>query len=352
MRPLRDRRVGDAARVAWLLVGAVAAFLLIACVNVTNLMLARVGERRREFAVRAAIGAGRMRLARLALAESLLLSLAAGGVGLLVAFALLETFVAMAPPGIPGIAEASIDLRVFVVAALLVVVTGTAIGLWPAISVFRAGGPARAALDGHVIAGRAAARPVCAGHHADRADAGAARRLRAAAAEPVERGQRAARLRRRARRHADRGAQPRPVSDGRAWGRVLRRAARTRAGHAGCGVSRVERCAAATRASGATRWRDARSKAGRSIPTRLMPTIRIRSVTPHYFETFRIPVIDAAGRSRRPIGPASRPSRSTSPPNECCLPESARSDAAFGSPRFQAIGGQPAPARRGTRWSA
>ena len=106
VRPLRDRRVGDAARVAWLLMGAVAVFLLIACVNVTNLMLARVGERRREFGVRAAIGAGRMRLARLALAESLLLALAAGGLGLLVAFALLETFVAMAPPGIPGIADA------------------------------------------------------------------------------------------------------------------------------------------------------------------------------------------------------------------------------------------------------
>ena len=139
VRPLHDRRVGDAARVAWLLMGAVAVFLLIACVNVTNLMLARVGERRREFGVRAAIGAGRTRLARLALAESLLLALAAGGIGLLVAFALLETFVAMAPPGIPGIADAAIDLRVFAVAALLVVLTGTAIGVWPAVSVFRAG---------------------------------------------------------------------------------------------------------------------------------------------------------------------------------------------------------------------
>ena len=139
VRTLRDRRVGDATRVARLLMGAVAVFLLIACVNVANLMLARVGERRREYGVRAAIGAGRLRLARLALAESLLLALAAGGIGLVVAFMLLQTFVAMAPPGIPGIAAASIDLRVFVVAALLVVVTGTAVGLWPAISVFRVG---------------------------------------------------------------------------------------------------------------------------------------------------------------------------------------------------------------------
>ena len=136
---LHDRRVGDAPRVAWLLTGAVALFLLIACVNVTNLVLARVGERRREFAVRAAIGAGRHRLARLALAENLLLALAAGGIGLVVAFALLRTFVAMAPPGFPGLADASIDLRVFAVAALLVVATGTVVGMWPAISVFRAG---------------------------------------------------------------------------------------------------------------------------------------------------------------------------------------------------------------------
>jgi putative ABC transport system permease protein len=139
VRPLRDRRVGDAARVAWLLMGAVAIFLLIACVNVTNLMLARVAERQREFAVRAAVGAGKTRLARLALAESLLLSLTAGGVGLLVAFALLKTFIALAPAGIPGIAEASIDVRVLLIAVLLVVTTGVAIGLWPAISVFRAG---------------------------------------------------------------------------------------------------------------------------------------------------------------------------------------------------------------------
>jgi predicted permease len=139
VRPLHDRRVGDAARVAWLLIGAAAVFLLIACVNVTNLLLARVGERRREFAVRAALGAGRHHLARLALAESLLLALAAGGIGLLVALGLLRTFVAMAPPGFPGLADASIDVRVFVVAALLVVATGTAVGVWPAASVLRLG---------------------------------------------------------------------------------------------------------------------------------------------------------------------------------------------------------------------
>jgi predicted permease len=140
VRPLRDVRVGGAARAGWLLVGAVAILLLIACVNVANLMLARVAERQREFAVRAAVGAGTLRLARLALVESLLLSLAAGVVGLLMAAALLNTFVSMAPARIPGIAEASLDSRVLVMAAVLVLIAGMAIGVWPALSVFRAGG--------------------------------------------------------------------------------------------------------------------------------------------------------------------------------------------------------------------
>jgi predicted permease len=140
VRPLHSRQVGDAPRMAWLLIGAVAAFMLIACVNVANLMLARVAERQREFTVRAAIGAGRTRLARLALAESLLLALIAGALGLLLAFALLQTFVAIAPPRLPGIARASMDARVFALAALLASVTGLAIGLWPAVSVFRSGG--------------------------------------------------------------------------------------------------------------------------------------------------------------------------------------------------------------------
>ena len=143
VRPVRDRRVGDAALVAWLLVGAVAAFLLLACVNVANLMLARVAERQREFAVRAALGAGTLRLARLAVAESLLLALTAGAVGLLLAVVLLNTFAAMAPVAgavAQSVAEASIDVRVFVVAALLAVITGITISLWPAIAVFRAGG--------------------------------------------------------------------------------------------------------------------------------------------------------------------------------------------------------------------
>jgi predicted permease len=139
VRSLLDSQVGDAPRAAWFLLGAVAALLLIACVNVTNLMLARIVARQREFAVRSALGAGKSRLARLALTESLLLSVAAGSLGLLIAFALLKVFVAMAPASIPKIEQASLDMRVLAVASALSLIVGAVVGLWPAISVFRAG---------------------------------------------------------------------------------------------------------------------------------------------------------------------------------------------------------------------
>ncbi len=137
VRSLRDTEVGDAPRAAWFLLGAVGALLLIGCASVTNLMLARVVARQREFAVRSALGAGKSRLARLALTESLLLSVAAGGLGLAIAFALLRIFVAIAPASIPKIDQASLDLRVLAVASALSVIVGAAVGLWPAISIFR-----------------------------------------------------------------------------------------------------------------------------------------------------------------------------------------------------------------------
>jgi predicted permease len=134
---LRDYLVGDAARVAWLLLAAVAGLLLIACVNVANLILARMAARNREFEVRSALGAGRARLARLALTESLLLAVAGGSFGLLLAGALLRMFVQLAPSSMPEIEHASLDLRVFVFAAVLALATGTAVGIWPALSVWR-----------------------------------------------------------------------------------------------------------------------------------------------------------------------------------------------------------------------
>ena len=135
--PLRQYLVGDTSRLAWLLLGAVAGLMLIACVNVVNLIMARMAVRDREFAVRSALGAGRARLARLAITESVLLAMIAGGIGLLLAAAALRVFVRLAPSGIPEIDHASLDMRVFVVATVLALTAGIAVGIWPALSVLR-----------------------------------------------------------------------------------------------------------------------------------------------------------------------------------------------------------------------
>jgi len=112
---------------------------LIVCVNASGLLLARVAARSREFAMRAALGAGKVRLARLAFAESILLAISAGGLGVFFSWALLKVFLRLAPTSIPKIEHASLDLRVFAVAAVLSLVCGVAIGLWPALSSWRAG---------------------------------------------------------------------------------------------------------------------------------------------------------------------------------------------------------------------
>jgi putative ABC transport system permease protein len=139
VRFLRERIVGDTSRTAWLLLGAVAAVQLIAVTTVVTLMLARVATRRREFAVRAALGAGRARLAHLALTESVLLTASAGGLGLLFAFVLLQFLKLGVGTTISQLNTASLDVRVLVFATGLTVVTGLVIGIWPAVSAIRIG---------------------------------------------------------------------------------------------------------------------------------------------------------------------------------------------------------------------
>lgn len=133
IRSLRDRETQDVQPVAWILLGFVLAVLLIACANVASLMLARGAARRREVAVRTAIGASRGRLVRQVLTEALLLSWTGGLAGLLGAGGLLKLFVSLAPTGIPFMGKAHLDLRIELFAAVLSCVCGAIFGLAAAL---------------------------------------------------------------------------------------------------------------------------------------------------------------------------------------------------------------------------
>jgi putative ABC transport system permease protein len=133
IRSLRDRQVEDARTASWVLLGAVAAVLLIACANIANLLLARATSRRKEMAVRAALGAGRARLIRQTLTETLLLGVLGGLAGCALAWALLRIFIGMAPNAIPRLDQAGLDLRVLLFALAGSVAAGLAFGIAPAI---------------------------------------------------------------------------------------------------------------------------------------------------------------------------------------------------------------------------
>ncbi len=129
VRPLRDRQVQDARLASWILFGAVLAVLAIACANVASLLLARAVARQREYAVRMALGAGRARLAGQALIESMLIGLAGGGAGCVLAGLLLRLFVKIAPEGIPRLNQATLDARVLLFTLAASVGSGMLLGL-------------------------------------------------------------------------------------------------------------------------------------------------------------------------------------------------------------------------------
>jgi putative ABC transport system permease protein len=160
VRPLHDSVVGDARPALLLLFGAVTLVLLVGCANLASLFLARGASREREMAVRAALGAGRGRLLRQWMTESLMLTLGGGLAGLVVAWLGMRALLTFVPRSIPRAAEVTLDLPVLGFLLCVSVVAGVVFGALPALQL-RRGASASGALHGAgrtIGAGRSRAR--------------------------------------------------------------------------------------------------------------------------------------------------------------------------------------------------
>ncbi len=135
--PLTEQIFGDIRPVLLILLGATGIVLLVACVNVANLMLARGDARSREIAVRAALGAGRFRLIRQSVTESLTLAMLGGAVGIVVAAWIVQTIVFVNPWNIPRLDEVGLDVGVLLFSGVLSVAAGIGFGLFPAFQLTR-----------------------------------------------------------------------------------------------------------------------------------------------------------------------------------------------------------------------
>lgn len=133
LRPFRDEIVGDARPALLLLLGAVGTVLLIVCVNVAGLLLAGAESRRKEFAVRAALGVGRARLVRQLLAESLTLSIVGGALGFLASNWMLRGMLGLYPGGVPRAGEITLDGPTLLFTAVIAVSAGILFGVVPAV---------------------------------------------------------------------------------------------------------------------------------------------------------------------------------------------------------------------------
>ena len=135
--PLRDHLIGKLRQPILLLMTAVVFVLLIACANVANLMLSRASGRQREIAVRMALGAGRLRILRQMLTESILLSVVAGGIGLALSFGIIKLLATLVPTALPVSNQVGINFGVLIFTIGVSFATGIIFGVVPALRVSR-----------------------------------------------------------------------------------------------------------------------------------------------------------------------------------------------------------------------
>jgi predicted permease len=157
LEPLRASIVGDVRQPLLVLLGAVALVLLIACANITNVLLARGTARRTEMAVRAALGASRRQLAIQVGIESMLLALAGGALGVFVAYAGMQGLVGLAPASLPRLEAIELDTSVLAAAAVVTVLCGVLVGLVPALDAWGRGPAEVIKQGGRGMAGGSAA---------------------------------------------------------------------------------------------------------------------------------------------------------------------------------------------------
>lgn len=133
IRPLKQEVIGNVSQVLWIVMGTIALVMLIACANVTNLLLVRVESRQQELAVRTALGAGRGRIVRGLLVESVMLGILGGMIGAVLAYVGVRFLVTIGPVNLPRLTEISVDARTLIFTFLISVFCGLLFGVIPAL---------------------------------------------------------------------------------------------------------------------------------------------------------------------------------------------------------------------------